>query len=165
MRSLHWWGWWRQNFVLDFFWKVLKEHLVIALLEVDLDIERLVFTLLFDSLLWFWRDDDFVNPSGFEKVFKFAIEQSLIDNILPFFDLLTPISVIQNVKHINAVLSDFKHLEIRIDLVLGLLAKLHTFFLALSEGSVRVIIVEVCLFPEHPHEGSLFPLPLIFPIL
>lgn len=73
--------------------------------------------------------------------------------------------VLKGRKHLEALLSDVEELEVGLDLILGLFAELHLFLLALAESREGVLIIEVCLLPEHPQEGALPFLPLIFPVL
>jgi len=142
-----------------------QEHLVVGPVDIDLNLELLELFLVnlgFRPV----RQLDMTGKFLLEhKVVKLHLKNGLVNLIASLLNLFSPVCILQYIKYTEAILPDFEHLTVGFNFIFGLLTQLHLFLLSFSESRERVVIIVVCFFPKHAHEGALAFFTFIFPIL
>jgi len=87
-----------------------------------------------------------------KHAFHMYLKHGLVNNALSLLELLSLVRVLKYREDIETVVSDFKELEVRVDLILGLLPQDHLLFLTLTKRREGISIIEVCFVPEHSEE-------------
>jgi len=75
------------------------------------------------------------------------------------------VHVIDDREHVQTVAAQVKHLQVRLDLILGLFSQGHLLLHTLAECRKLVVVIVVSLLPKHAQETFFAFFSFLFPIL